>query len=191
MINLAVFLTALIINTILCLTQYLLEQMDKKSGIIEPRHSIIPNSDNQRILYWEDFYTQTYGDLLGLVWVMNCFLHLLANGQIKLVDLLILLIFGDVSVFIFIINKLNPKSKPDWGKTLDGKLTIGGLSHFPYFALLSGMSAVCVVNMALGNVAGWLLITTLIGGIIYGITFMLDIISGNFSPLKTKKDQAL
>lgn len=191
MINLAVFLTALIINTILCLTQYLLEQMDKKSGIIEPRHSIIPNSDNQRILYWEDFYTQTYGDLLGLVWVMNCFLHLLANGQIKLVDLLILLIFGGVSVFIFIINKLNPKSKPDWGKTLDSKLTIGGLSHFPYFALLSGMSAVCVVNMALGNVAGWLLITTLMGGIIYGITFMLDIISGNFSPLKTKKDQAL
>lgn len=185
--NLTVLLITLIINTLLCLTQYLFEQRDRVKCIIEPRHSIIPGSDNQKILYWEDFYTQTYGDFLGLVWVMNCFFNLLMTGKIVLLDILIFLIFGIGGVSIFIINKLNPESKPDWGKTLDGKLTIGAISHFPYFALLSGMSAVCIFNIILGQVTGWLLITTLMGAVIYGATFLLDIISGNFAPLKKIK----
>ena len=185
MMNLIVFLTALIVNTSLCLMQYLLEQRDKRRGIIEPRHSIIPGSD-QKILYWEDFYTQTYGDFLGLIWIMNCFCQLLVKGQLGLMDILILIIVGGASVYLFIINKLNPRSKPDWGKTLDGKLTIGAISHFPYFALLSGMSAVCLINMLLGQVTGWLLITTLIGTVIYGITVLLDFTSENFSLLKRK-----
>ncbi|MDA3802523.1 MAG: hypothetical protein PF488_01325 [Patescibacteria group bacterium] len=185
--NWTVFLIALIINSLLCLTQYLFEQRDRVKGIIEPRHSIIPGSDNQKILYWEDFYTQAYGDFLGLVWIMNCFFHLWATGQLGLVDILILIIFGFGSVYMFIINKIDPKSKPDWGKTLSGKLTIGGMIHFPYFALLSGMSAVCIFNILLGNVTGLLLILTLLGGIIYGITFSLDITSGNFDSLKKAK----
>lgn len=184
--NWTVLAVAIAINSLLCLIQYLFEQRDKRRGIIEPRHSIIPGSDDQKILYWEDFHTQTYGDFLGLVWIMNCFLNLWTNGQITMIDVLILVIFGGVSVYLFIINKLNPKSKPDWGKTLDGKLTVGAISHFPYFALLSGMSAVCLTNMILGQVTGWLLVTTIIGAIFYGITVLLDFTSGNFSLLKRK-----
>jgi hypothetical protein len=187
--NWTVFLIALIINSLLCLTQYLLEQRDRIKGVIESRHSIIPGSDNQKILYWEDFYTQLYGDFLGLVWLMNCFFHLWVAEQLGLVDILILLIFGISSVGVFIINKINPKSRPDWGKTLNGKLTIGAISHFPYFALLSGMSAVCIFNILLGKVTGLLLILTLIGAIIYGVTVLLDITSGNFAPLKNTESK--
>ena len=162
----------------------MLEQRDLTKGIIEPRHSIILGSDNQKILYWEDFYTQTYGDFLGLVWVMNCFFHLWVAGQLRLVDFFIFLIFGISIMYAFILNKINAKSRPDWGKTLNGKLTIGAISHFPYFALLSGMSAVCIFNILLGKVTKLLLILTLLGAIIYGVTVLLDIISGNFTPLK-------
>lgn len=117
---------------------------------------------------------------------MNSFFQLWENGQLGLLDILILTIFGISGMSLFIINKLNPKSKPDWGKTLAGKLTIGAISHFPYFALLFGMSAVCVFNILLGKVTGLNLVTLIIGGIIYGVTVILDFTSGNFSPLKKK-----
>jgi len=184
--NWGIFLIAIATNTLLCLTQFLFEQRDRIKGVIEPKHSIIPGSDNQKILYWEDFYTQTYGDFLGLSLIMNCFAQLLANGQLGLNDILILTIFGISGMSLFILNKLSPKSKPDWGKTLDGKLTTGAISHFPYFALLFGMSAVCVFNMAPGKVVGLNLVALIIGGIIYGVTVLLDFTSGNFSPLKKK-----
>lgn len=184
--NWTVFLMAIVINTLLCLIQYFFEQRDRKKGIIEPKNSIIPGSDGQKILYWEDFYTQTYGDFLGLVWIMNCFFQLLINGQLGLMDILILTIFGISGMSLFILNKLSSKSKPDWGKTLDGKLTIGAISHFPYFALLFGMSAVCLFNLILGKVTGINLVTLIIGGMIYGVTIVLDFTSGNFSPLKKK-----
>ena len=182
--NWSVFFVVLLINSGLCLTQYLIEQIDRKRGKISPRHSIIPGTKSQKILYWEDYYTQTYGDLLCLVWIMNGFAHLLLEGQISLIQWIIFAVISLIAALGFLRANLQPGHKVDWGWPAEGKISWGGFSHLPYFGALSGMAVICLINMISGKVSGLLFWTTLSGGIAYIITFICDIKSGHFNPLE-------
>ncbi|MHB8904050.1 MAG: hypothetical protein ACYC40_03030, partial [Patescibacteria group bacterium] len=129
--NTTVLFFVIIINTALCFMQYLCQRIDIGRNKIASRHSTIPGT-NQRFLHWQDFYMQTYGDLLGLVWLMNGFANLLMSGKIYATDWIIFSV-----VMIFAISAtlkvcLANNHKPDWGYPSIGKISLGGISHLPY-----------------------------------------------------------
>ncbi len=182
-VNWTIFLVVVLLNTALCLLQYGAERIDRKRGKIAKRHSIVPGANN-KFLYWEDYYTQTYGDLLCLVWVMNGFAHLLITGRISATQWLIFFIVKIIAITIFLYLNLKPGHKVDWGWPTEGKISLGGFSHLPYFGGLSAMSVICLINIISGELNGLLLYSTLIGGLSYIVTIMADIKSGHF---KNKK----
>ncbi len=184
--NWSVFLIVVLLNSLLCSLQYLVERIDKTKGRIVPRHSIIPGTD-QKFLYWEDFYTQTYGDFFGLVWIMNGFAHLLIKGQITSLEWFIFIFFTLVSIFIFLYSNLKSGHKPDWGYPSQGRISWGGITHLPYFGSLFAMSILCLINIFSGEIRGVLLWTTLSGGFIYIITIIVDIKLGHFDSIKNYK----
>lgn len=180
--NWNIFLLALVVNTVLCLMQFLAERIDMANGKILTRHAIIPGT-NHKFLYWEDFYMQTYGDFLGLVWVMNGFFQLLAAGKINGVMWFIFAIFVILGIFLTLKNCLAKNHKPDWGYPQIGKVSLGGISHLPYFGIQSGMGVVCLIKIFSGDLTGLVLITTLVGGAIIGLMAILDWKTGHFDPL--------
>lgn len=181
--NWNVFLLVLIINTTLCLLQFLAEKIDKANRKISDRHSVIPGT-NQKFLYWEDFYMQTYGDLLGLVWVMNSFVQLLVNGKVNNLMWLIFAGFAILGVYLTLKTCLAKNHKPDWGYPAVGKISLGGISHLPYFGIQLGMAAVCFIKIFSGELFGLPLLTTLGGGIIIVIMAFLDWQAGHFDSLQ-------
>lgn len=189
--NFEVFFCVVITNTALCLLQFMFQTVDKRRRKIAPRHSLIPGT-KQKFLYWEDFYTQTYGHFLGLVWVMNGFAHLLINGKI---DGPLWIIF----VFVFFISSmvvtavcLASDHKPDWGFPKIGMISLGGASHIPYFSLNAAMTIICLFHAVTGTLSGALLLTTAIGGAILIITAIADLHAGHFDPLnKEEKSEKL
>jgi hypothetical protein len=186
--NWNIFLLALVVNTVLCYLQFLAERVDMANGKILARHAIIPNT-NQKFLYWEDFYMQTYGDLLGLVWVMNAFFQLVAAGKINNVMWFIFALFAVLGVFFTLKTCLAKNHKPDWGYPEIGKISLGGISHLPYFGIQLGMGVVCLIKAFTGELTGLVLISAIGGGIIIVIMAILDWKTGHFDPLiKIKTD---
>lgn len=182
------FILVFVVNSSLCLFQYLIQEIDFLRKKIPPRNSIIPGT-SQKFLYWQDFYNQTYGDFLGLIWIMNGFVQLVISGQISDTDWFIFIITAVISILIFLFINLQKNHKPDWGYPSEGKVSWGGLSHLPYFGLLFGMSVICLIKIINGEVKTLLLLTILGGFTIYAITTILDIKSGHFNPLR-KLNQA-
>ncbi|PKM91803.1 hypothetical protein CVU82_01180 [Candidatus Falkowbacteria bacterium HGW-Falkowbacteria-1] len=182
--NWSVFYLVALLNTLFCLSQYLAEQLDKKRGNLPSRKSII-SSSKQKFLYWEDFYTQTYGDLFGLVWITNGFIHLAIKGEITNLEWVIFIAFSIILATIFAWMNLRPSHKPDWGYPQKGKISLGGISHLPYFGILSGMALICFINIISGDLRGAPLWATLAGGLFYIIMTVADIKSGNFDEFKT------
>jgi len=177
------FVVIAVLNTFLCLMQLVAEKIDKKTGKIAPRHSLIPGT-KQKFLYWEDFYTQIYGDLLGLVWIINGFysmVPILTNYE--------LLAFGPLSVvsyIIFIVPRLSKDHKPSWGEPEIGKISLGGHVHSFYFSLTLAMAITCVYGMITGKMTGIIFWTTLTGGLVWTISCIADILTGNFSALEKR-----
>jgi hypothetical protein len=184
--NWHVFFCAVIINTVLCLMQFMFQTLDRKRRKIAARNSIIPGT-KQRFLYWQDFYTQTYGDFLGLVWVMNGFAHLLINekmdGPLWIIFMLVFFIAGMVVPIVCLAND----HKPDWGFPKIGVISLGGISHLPYFSLNAAMTIICLFHAVTGTLSGILLITTVIGGAVIIIAAIVDLNAGHFDPLNKEE----
>jgi len=177
-----VFSWALMTNTALCLLQFLAEKIDVRRGKIAARHSLIPGT-KQKFLYWEDFYMQTYGDFLGLVWVMNGFAQLLAAGKIDSLMWLVFSFFAVLGILATLKSCLAKDHKPDWGYPEAGKASLGGLSHLPYFGLQSGMGIVCLIKAFTGDLTGLALVMSVSGGVIISAMAVLDRKTGHFDPL--------
>jgi hypothetical protein len=181
--NWLILVIVIFINSLFCIFQYTIQQIDKSKGRIPARNSIIPGT-NQKFLYWQDFYNQTYGDFFGLVWIMNAFSQLLVKGQISKFEWLIFIFLAIGSASAFLLMNLRLSHKPDWGYPLKGEVSWGGLSHLPYFGSLFAMAAICFVKIASGEINGILLWTVVVSILIYTTTTILDIKSGNFDPIK-------
>ncbi len=189
--NWNVFLIVLVINTALCLLQLLAERIDVARGTIPSRHSLIPGT-SQKFLYWEDFYMQTYGDLLGLVWVMNGFAQLLVAGKISYFMWFVFALFAILGAYMALKSCLSKEHKPDWGYPEIGKISLGGISHVPYFGIQLAMGVVCLIKAFTGDLNGLPLITTIGGVVIIIAMAIMDWKSGHFDPLvRIETDQKL
>jgi|GEM_PF-940942 len=176
-----IFLFSLGVNTIMCLLQFFIQEVEKGDGKLPRRHSIIPGTD-QKFLYWQDFYTQTYGDLIGLMLVLNGFLHIF--NRLRNAEIFIFAVIGLIAMIAFFAPRLSKNHKPSWGEPRAGQISFGGFVHSFYSSLLSAMSCLCLWSIITGRMAGVLLWLTLVGGIIWVVALIMDTISGNFDPLK-------
>lgn len=181
--NLKLFLIVIAINTSLCLLQYLFQLIDLKNNKIAPRHSLITGT-NQKFLYWQDFYMQTYGDFLGLVWIMNAFAHLLIAGKIFQSDWIIFVPVFFLGIILTLNSCLSRDHKPDWGFPEVRKISVGGISHLPYFGLNSAMAVICFIKMVSGQLTGILMWTYLFGGALIMLMAIADYKAGHFEGLK-------
>jgi hypothetical protein len=180
--NRDIFVFILMINSMACLLQFLFQEIEKTNGKIPKRGSLIPGT-KQKFLYWQDFHVQTFGDFLGLLFIANGFIHLAISGMSSTLWIVFIasgIIFGG----LFLKSALSYNHKPDWGFPAPGKISLGGIIHLPYFAILSGMSTVCLITMINGQMKGCLLWSTLGGGIFYVIIFLIDIKKGHFDAIK-------
>ena len=170
-----------IINTVFCLMQLLAEKIDKNRGKIAPRHSFIP-STKQEFLYWEDYFTQTYGDFLGLVWIVNGFYSIIST--LTNYELLAFVLLSLVSYIGFLIPRLAKNHKPSWGEPIIGKISLGGRIHSVYFSLTLAMAMMCIYGMATRKITGIIFWTTLAGGLIWTISAIADLLTGHFDAFK-------
>lgn len=181
--NWDLFQLVVVINTAMCLLQYGAQQIDMARGKIPARHSIIPGT-KQKFLYWQDFYMQTYGDFLGLVWVMNAFAHLFIAESINWWMWAIFVIVFMFSCFMVLKSCLTVDHKPDWGYPEYGVASFGGLIHVPYFALNAAMGVVCIISMITGQLRGPVMWMALFGGVVILAMTIADKKSGHFDPLE-------
>jgi hypothetical protein len=184
--NLSVLFIVVLLNSALCLIQFCCQEIDRRRGKIASRHSFIPGT-NQKFLYWQDFYMQTYGDFLGLVWVMNGFAHLLVADKI---NFWMWILFGAIMItaaMLCLMSCLDKKHKPDWGYPSAGKVSLGGASHIPYFSLNCAMAVVCLIGIISGDLSGAVLWTTIAGGAFILLMAVADSAAGHFAPLQHKK----
>lgn len=181
--NWDIFLRVAIINSALCFLQYCFQEIDFLAGRISERHSLIPGT-KQKFLYWQDFYMQTYGDFLGLVWVMNAFGHLFSTGTISLFLWAVFIVVFVFSTVLVLLSCLKMDHKPDWGYPRPGKISLGGLSHVPYFALQAAMGIVCLISIITGQLRGPVMWMALFGGLVIAAMSFADKKSGHFDPLK-------
>lgn len=116
---------------------------------------------------------------------MNGFVHILVYGSMNIwFRILIFLAISSAGIYFFLSSCLAKDHKPDWGYPKPGKISLGGLSHLPYFGAQIAMAVICVIEVILGSLTGVVLITTLTGGVIWIITFILDVKTGHFDQLK-------
>ena len=159
---------------------YALQQIDKN---LPPRHSLIPGT-NQKFLYMQDFYTMTWGDLIGLVWIMNAFVHLVVHGHVGYGQWIFFAIIATASAFFFMAMCLGPTHKPDQGFPEVGKISMHGISHLPYFGIYAAVSMLSIYHLFSENIASPIMWLGLAGGLIWVASQIADQKAGNFNPLK-------
>lgn len=176
-----VFLT----NTALCLTQYTVQLIDNLYSRIPDKGTTIPGTE-QKFLYWENFFTQTWGDLLFLPLTAVAFTLLIKAGEISITDYTGGIIVGAVVVWIFLRSCTSPKHKPDWGFPKTGKVSPGGWSHIPYLGIYGGLIAVTLSHVDRLNQTGLTLLGVGISG--WLLTWLIDYLSGHFQSIKYGKN---
>ena len=93
-----------------------------------------------------------------------------------------------VAMIGFFLMCIGPNHKPDWGYPKISKVSLGGLSHLPYFGAMTAISIMCFYHIIIGNLRGPLMWVALTGGIIYAASFITDLKVGNFDPIKYIED---
>jgi len=167
---------AIMANLAWILVMFVAQQLDKS---LPPRNSIIPGT-HQKFIYVQDFWTMTWGDIVGVSLIWVAFFHVVVNwfGPYCWV------FFWLVSLIVawyFMQMCLSTNHKPDWGYPEIGKISMSGYLHLPYF----GCSVVAGVwCLGLFTVPGIVLVIYLTGLAIYGLCFLLEIRSGNFDSLE-------
>jgi len=172
-----IFVLVMVVN-IVCIGVMLLAQAVDKS--LSARHSVIKGT-NQKFLYIQDFYTMTYGDLVGVPLIVVAFVHLAVQDITYVWWGLPVVV---VSVPGFLKMCLGKDHKPDYGFPDIGKISFAGILHLFYFGAGIGASVMCVWGLIAGNLTGAVLWVALGGGAFYVGCFIAEIKSGNFDPLK-------
>jgi len=185
--NIEIALLTIISNTAICSTQPICNWIDITRGKVMLPGTWIPGTD-QRFLGWNDFHTQTWGDLVGLALILVGFAHLINNGLITKDQLLVMILLTGVAMIGFFLMCIGPNHKPDWGYPEIGKISLGGLSHLPYFGAMTAIAIMCVYHIIIGNLRGPLMWIALAGGAIYIASFITDLKAGNFDPIKYIED---
>lgn len=152
------------------------------TGKLPWRWSLIPGTC-QRFIYIQDFWTMTFGDMLGVPLVFAAFLHTALSS----LNLWQWELFAGLSLILalgFCKMCFSKSHKPDMGFPEIGKISWVGIIHLPYFG--SGVAAALFDLWFIwtGELQGVPLYVGLAGAAIYAVAFILEIKCGNFDKIK-------
>ena len=159
---------------------FVAQQLDKS---LPPHNSIIPGT-NQRFLHMQDFWTMTWGDIVGVALINTAFVHLAVNGCLGVWHWVAFGVLVVALMVQFARMCTSNNHKPDMGFPDIGKISCTGILHLPYFGVGVAAGAFCVWFIITGDLRGPVLCVGLAGGIFYALCFVAEIKSGNFDPLK-------
>lgn len=171
---------AVLVNLAWISVMFVAQQADKS---LPARNSIISGT-NQKFLHMQDFWTMTWGDLVGVALINTAFLHLAVNGFLgvwRWIAFAVLVIGFSVQ---FAKMCLSQGHKPDMGFPDIGKISLIGKIHLPYYATGMAAGAFCILAIFTGDLRGPVLYVGLGGAAVYALCFVAEIKSGNFDPLK-------
>ncbi len=147
------------------------------------RNSLIPGT-NQKFLYMQDFWTMTWGDLVGVALIDTAFVHLAVHGCLGVWHWCVFAAAVVVLGLWFANMCMGQGHKPDMGFPDIGKISWLGILHLPYFGSGVAAGAFCLWFIFTGDLRGPVLYVGLGGGALYALCFVAEIRSGNFDPLK-------
>ena len=174
-----IFAVILTVNCFYMGLMYLLQELDRN---LSSRHSTIPGT-KQKFLYMQDFYTMIWGDFIAVPLIVNAFVHLALHG-LSLAEWVLFFTVIVVDAFGFLWLCTRSSHKPDQGFPEVGKVSWHGLAHLPYHGVVVAISIILIWHIFIDNLHGSILYTSLMGGVLYIVSFIADIISGNFDRLK-------
>jgi len=129
-------------NAILCLSQYLLQQNDAKTGKIPLKGSIIPKSGGKKFLYWENFLVNTWGGFICLPMIALGYSDIKPN----IVYFLIFLVIMFISTTLKLGGGTLSDHKPNWAFPDDGT-SLNAMLHVSYMSAFNGMGVICVLEI--------------------------------------------
>jgi len=182
------FLLAVGCNSLLVFLQFYVQRLESRCHLIPRRWSIIPGT-KQKFLYWQDYYTNTWGDLLGLVWLMNGIFHLLGAGSISIFQLFMALFMAVLITLLCWGYWLGRQHKPDWCFPAINETSMSGRFHLAYFGLMVGLAYLCILSAFFGRLTGAPLYLVVIGSLIWFFTIWLDSRAGHFEDYAPQSNQ--
>lgn len=175
-----ILLGVVIVNSVWIGAMFLAQELDIS---LPPWRSIIPGT-NQRFLHIQDFWTMTLGDNAGVPLINTAFVHLVMNGRLGMWHWIA---FGWL-VLAFMVQFakmcLGSNHKPDMGFPAAGKISLVGIVHLPYYGIGMAAGVFCIWFIFTGDLRGPVLYVGLAGALVYAFSFVAEIKSGNFDPLK-------
>lgn len=179
-ISWTILLVVALVNSVWMVLMFAAQEFDKS---LPPRHSTIPRT-NQRFLYFQDFWTMTWGDGIGVALINTAFAHLAINGCLGVWHWVVFMALVTALAAGFAKMCMSPGHKPDMGFPDIGKISWIGILHLPYFGLGMTAGAFCVWFICTGDLRGPVLYVGLLGAAAYAVFLVLEVKSGNFDPLK-------
>ena len=171
-------------NLFWCGIMFMAQGFDLIKGSLQKRHSMIDRTW-QRFLYAQDFAVMTWGDSIGLSLVNATFCYLMATGAISLAQWLAIVVITIVDAIGFALMCLSKNHKPDYGYPAMGKISFAGALHLPYHGINAAMAIICLYHwLWTGMIRGLPMWIGLTGTAVYIAALVIDIMRGNFDPLK-------
>lgn len=175
-----ILLGVFIVNSVWIGAMFVAQELDLS---LPPWRTKIPGT-NQKFLHIQDFWTMTLGDNIGVPLINTAFAHLAAYGYLGAWHWVA---FG-VLVIAFMVQFakmcMGPNHKPDMGFPAAGKISWVGIIHLPYYGTGMAAGAFCVWFIWTEVLRGPVLYVGLAGAVVYTLSFIAEIKSGNFDPLK-------
>jgi len=146
------------------------------------RGSDIPGTI-QPFLYVQDYWTMTWGNLIGLTLVDASFFRMLATGLVSGVEWIVLVAVAIVCALVF--GKMNSRDeyKNDYAFPRPGEASGSAVVMLINFGVHVAIALLVVWNLFAHSLAGtpvmWF---AAIGAVIYAACFAIDAMSGNFDP---------
>jgi hypothetical protein len=162
---------------------YCVEFFYAKAGKIPSRQPFQKENLSHNVLYLVDFRSVVIGDLIGLSFVDFGFGMTIPDSIPSVSIILTALVIAFLSALMahalwLSLNRQHSSSYPR-----PGKVTLVGILHLVYYFIQFTVVVLAIHFLIIGNVLMPKLII-LIGGVIYGIAFLDDTLSGRYASKK-------
>ena len=158
------------------------EAYESRTGMIPARR---PWDDPHPFPYFCDWYTCSWGDLIGLTLIDWSAGYAFSFSIPSLKLALVSVVVGALGAAIFHLLCMSRRHKPDSGYPAPGKRSPHALAHEWYFFLQLTLCALLVELAVTHELVGLPLRVALVGGAVYAVCFFADLYLGYFSPRKS------
>lgn len=165
-----------------------IQSWESRNGRIDQRVRHDPRNPLDSFLYLQDFWTNTWGDILGLSLVDYAVTFLIQDTwPLDSFGIAACIGVGAIATAVFLVACLGKRHKPDAGYSKTGKVSLAARMHLLYFAVQVAVSAIGLWIIGL-MLLGWIPWTLgaflgMGGGAVFILTFVLDVRTGRFASL--------